>query len=203
MTSPLADLDVRVERGGEIPVGAQLAGRLRAAIGDGSLAAGSRLPSIRELAAAARVNVNTVRSVYARLEHEGLVKTEHGRGSFVSEQPGAAPSEATTRRRLRREIAALEAELSRRPRLAATLLPPPPERTGGARALPTEELAAVRDDLLERLRELDTARAEVIHRLEELERAEELELSEEAGPEQRRRSSTSLAGARVRWVGGV
>jgi hypothetical protein len=30
------------------------------------------------------VNVNTVRAVYARLEAEGLVASEHGRGTFVS-----------------------------------------------------------------------------------------------------------------------
>jgi hypothetical protein len=39
---------------------------------------------VRELAGATGVNANTVRAVYARLEAEGLVTAEHGRGTFVS-----------------------------------------------------------------------------------------------------------------------
>src|SRR5204863_257552 len=40
-----------------------------------------------ELAEQAGVHVNTVRGVYARLEEEGLIRSEHGRGTFVA--PGA------------------------------------------------------------------------------------------------------------------
>src|SRR4051812_35826437 len=53
----------------------------------GELGAGARLPSVREMAAASGVNANTVRAVYARLEAEGLVATEHGRGTFVADEP--------------------------------------------------------------------------------------------------------------------
>src|SRR4051794_41981267 len=40
------------------------------------------------MAAATGVNANTVRAVYARLEAEGVVETEHGRGTFVSGATG-------------------------------------------------------------------------------------------------------------------
>src|SRR4051794_9043252 len=40
------------------------------------------------MAAATGVNANTVRAVYARLEAEGVVDTEHGRGTFVSGATG-------------------------------------------------------------------------------------------------------------------
>ena len=54
----------------------------------------------------------------------------------------------------------------------------------------------MRDGLLSRLRELDDARAEVMRRLDELPAAEQ------PVPERRPgRSSSSLSGARVRWVG--
>lgn len=56
-------------------------------IAAGALAPGDRLPSARELARAVGVNVNTVFAVYARLETDGLVETQHGRGSFVLAPP--------------------------------------------------------------------------------------------------------------------
>ena len=208
MTPSPADLDLRVDRGSELPVGAQLTRKLRSLVTGGRLPPGERLPSIRELAAAAGVNVNTVRSVYARLEREGLIQTEHGRGSFVrgpAGEDGPQPGEGSRRRQLRREIAALEAELLRRPRLAAALPELPGGASGsGARARGTDELAAVRDELLQRLRELEAARAEVVQRLEELDSAEELDGAEtEVAPQPRRHSTPSLTGARVRWVGGA
>src|SRR5205807_5889805 len=45
---------------------------------------GTRLPGVRELAEQAGVHVNTVRAVYSRLEDEGLVTSQHGRGTFVA-----------------------------------------------------------------------------------------------------------------------
>ncbi len=68
----------------ELPVGVQLAWRLRALITAGRLAPGERMPSVRTMAEWAEVNVNTVRAVYARLEDEGLIETRHGRGSYVA-----------------------------------------------------------------------------------------------------------------------
>jgi len=80
---------IRLDRDSEVPLGVQLAWHLRAAMAAGELGPGARLPSVREMAAATGVNANTVRAVYARLEAEGLVGTEHGRGTFVTGEPGA------------------------------------------------------------------------------------------------------------------
>jgi GntR family transcriptional regulator len=81
----------RTDPTSELPVGVQLAWRLRALITSGRLAAGDRMPSVRLLAEWAEVNVNTVRGVYARLEDEGLVTTRHGRGTFVAERAEGSP----------------------------------------------------------------------------------------------------------------
>ena len=192
-------MDLRVDRDAEVPLGTQLAWKLRRLVETGELGPGDRLPSVREAATAAGVNVNTVRAVYGRLESEGLVSSEQGRGTFVRRRAEAATAdgaELDARRALRRQIARLEAELTRRP-------PPPteaadsprPRATGGA-LLSAEQLEDVRDGLLTRLRELDDARAEVKRRLDEL------PASEQPAPERRPgRSSSSLSGARVRWVG--
>jgi GntR family transcriptional regulator len=81
----------RADPADELPVGVQLAWRLRALITSGRLRAGDQMPSVRSLAEWAEVNVNTVRGVYARLEDEGLVTTRHGRGSFVAERAEGSP----------------------------------------------------------------------------------------------------------------
>jgi DNA-binding transcriptional regulator YhcF (GntR family) len=75
----------------EVPVGLQLGWRLRALIRTGELAAGERLPSFRQLAEWAGVNVGTVRTVYETLEADGLVVTRHGQGTFVADGVEAAP----------------------------------------------------------------------------------------------------------------
>lgn len=75
----------------ELPVGLQLGWRLRALIRTGELAAGERLPSFRQLAEWAGVNVGTVRAVYESLEADGLVTTRHGQGTFVAAGVEAAP----------------------------------------------------------------------------------------------------------------
>jgi GntR family transcriptional regulator len=192
------ELDLRVSRGTGIPLGAQLAGRIRTAVQNGTLGPGQRVPSVRELADIAGVNVNTARAVYARLESEGLVRSEQGRGTFVAERASARGT--ATRQQLHRQIAELEAALVR--------LPPPPlglddskpvSRPGRPALLSTEDLEAVRDRLIVRLRELDVQRAEVLQRLDELGAEDETTAAAEAVPP--RRATPSLAGARIRWVG--
>jgi GntR family transcriptional regulator len=79
-----------IDPGDELPVGLQLTWRLRALIATGRLASGERMPSFRQLSEWAGVNVNTVRTVYAGLEAEGLVVSRQGQGTFVAEGIKAA-----------------------------------------------------------------------------------------------------------------
>jgi GntR family transcriptional regulator len=81
----------RIDPSDELPVGLQLGWRLRALIRTGELGAGERLPSFRQLAEWAGVNVGTVRAVYEGLERDGLVVTRHGQGTFVAEGVESAP----------------------------------------------------------------------------------------------------------------
>jgi DNA-binding transcriptional regulator YhcF (GntR family) len=85
----------RVDRESELPVGIQVAWRVRAMISSGKLAPGDRLPPVRQLAQDAGVNPNTARAIYGRLESDGLVETRHGLGTFVA--PGAASSSEVER----------------------------------------------------------------------------------------------------------
>ncbi|HEV2727676.1 MAG TPA: GntR family transcriptional regulator [Solirubrobacterales bacterium] len=93
----------RIDPGDEVPVGLQLSWRLRALIRTGELQAGERLPSFRQLAEWAGVNVGTVRAAYEALEKDGLVVTRHGQGTFVAEGVRPAPElEAIASEALRR-----------------------------------------------------------------------------------------------------
>ena len=95
ISSPTADsergapVNFAVEREAEVPVGAQLGWKLRGMIARKFLREGDRLPSVRELAEFAGVNVNTGRAVYHQLEADGLIASEHGRGTFVTERAGS------------------------------------------------------------------------------------------------------------------
>jgi DNA-binding LacI/PurR family transcriptional regulator len=61
----------------------QLAQQFTWLIASGQLRPGDRLPSVRQLAARLSISVNTVRSVYQKLETDGLAETRHGAGTRV------------------------------------------------------------------------------------------------------------------------
>ncbi|RNB54682.1 GntR family transcriptional regulator [Brevibacillus gelatini] len=62
----------------------QLYQQIASSIRSGELAPNEQLPTVRELAAHLKVNYNTVRSVYLRLQQEGMVDSRQGRGTIVS-----------------------------------------------------------------------------------------------------------------------
>ena len=66
------------------PIYEQLKEGLRRLILTGSLPAGERLPSVRELAAQLSINPNTIQRAYRELEAEGYICTVQGKGSFVA-----------------------------------------------------------------------------------------------------------------------
>ncbi|MDF2681430.1 MAG: GntR family transcriptional regulator [Brevibacillus sp.] len=62
----------------------QLYQQIAALIRSGELPPNEQLPTVRELAAQLKINYNTVRSVYLRLQQEGMVDSRQGRGTIVS-----------------------------------------------------------------------------------------------------------------------
>jgi GntR family transcriptional regulator len=67
------------------PMYVQIVEQVVAKVMAGQWRAGDPLPSIRELAAASRVSVITVKRAYLELERAGVIVTRHGKGSFVAE----------------------------------------------------------------------------------------------------------------------
>ena len=67
------------------PIYAQIIERVQLDIVTGHYAPGSRLPSVRELAAQAAVNPNTMQRALSELEGSGLIYAQRTSGRFVTE----------------------------------------------------------------------------------------------------------------------
>jgi GntR family transcriptional regulator len=83
---------LKLERTG-VPIYVQLRDQILQAIRSGVLAPGDRLPTMRQVAVALKVDLNTVRHAYDELERLGALTLERGRGSFVNEVSAAQSRE--------------------------------------------------------------------------------------------------------------
>jgi GntR family transcriptional regulator len=63
----------------------QIIEQIRQRIAVGDWPAGEQLPSIRQLASDLGVSVITVKRAYFELEREGVILTQHGKGSVVAD----------------------------------------------------------------------------------------------------------------------
>ena len=94
-------MQITLDPDSPVPPFEQLRSRIATMAADGSLAAGTRLPTVRGLAGDLGLAVNTVARAYRELEADGVVVTEGRRGTFVRSgvlsADGSAPaSEART-----------------------------------------------------------------------------------------------------------
>jgi len=79
---PAESADLTVDPASSTPPYEQIRSQLAGSIGNRTLATGTRLPTVRALAAELGVAVNTVARAYRELEEAGLIET-HGRGGSV------------------------------------------------------------------------------------------------------------------------
>src|SRR5689334_14356419 len=73
--------------GGGVPIYVQLRDQILRALGEGRLRPGDQMPTMRQVAVALRIDLNTARRAYDELEAMGAIRLERGRGSFVAEPP--------------------------------------------------------------------------------------------------------------------
>ena len=69
----------------DMPIYAQLVSQIKFGIVSGALAPGEKLSTVRELAAEAGVNPNTMQRAFQELEREGLVYSQRSTGRYVTE----------------------------------------------------------------------------------------------------------------------
>jgi GntR family transcriptional regulator len=77
-----------------VPIYVQLREQLLRAMGAGLLTPGDQMPTMRQVAVALKVDLNTVRHAYDDLERRGALTLIRGRGSFVAEPPPAMEGQA-------------------------------------------------------------------------------------------------------------
>ena len=79
---------LRLESTG-VPIYVQLREQILRLLGAKALQPGDQMPTMREVAVALKVDLNTVRHAYDELERLGAITLIRGRGSFVAEPPVA------------------------------------------------------------------------------------------------------------------
>jgi GntR family transcriptional regulator len=67
------------------PIYLQLMNQIKQRVAVGDWKAGEPIPSIRQLAADLQISVITIKRAYLELEREGVIVTQHGKGSVVAE----------------------------------------------------------------------------------------------------------------------
>src|SRR5205085_8640574 len=78
--------EFRLDGQSGVPVYRQIIDQVMGGIAAGTLAAGSQLPTVRQLAVDLSINPNTVVRAYRELEIRGVHETQQGTGTFISHQ---------------------------------------------------------------------------------------------------------------------
>ena len=79
---------LRLDNSG-VPIYVQLREQILRNLGAGVLDRGDQMPTMREVAVALKIDLNTVRHAYDELERMGAITLVRGRGSFVAQPPPA------------------------------------------------------------------------------------------------------------------
>ena len=80
------NLEFSIDPKSGVPLYKQIMLQIEMAIADGRLSSGDQLPTVRGLAVDLQVNPNTVARSYSELEIRGIVTTQQGTGTFISDQ---------------------------------------------------------------------------------------------------------------------
>jgi GntR family transcriptional regulator len=76
----------RLDAQSGVPVYRQLIDQVQAGIAAGALSSGHQLPTVRQVAVDLAINPNTVLRAYRELEIRGVLDTQQGTGTFISDR---------------------------------------------------------------------------------------------------------------------
>lgn len=76
----------RLDSHSGVPVYRQIIDHVTGGMASGALAAGDQLPTVRQLAVDLAINPNTVIRAYRELEIRGVLETQQGTGTFISQK---------------------------------------------------------------------------------------------------------------------
>ncbi len=95
-------MNIEIDFRDHIPIYIQLMDQIKQLIAADELKPGEQLPTVRQLAADLRVNFNTIARTYRLLDEEGIISTQHGRGTFILTPLPEEDAKALRRKGLRR-----------------------------------------------------------------------------------------------------
>jgi GntR family transcriptional regulator len=81
-----AAFSFRLDAHSGVPVYRQLIDQVQAGIASASLVAGDQLPTVRQVAVDLSINPNTVMRAYRELEIRGVLDTQQGTGTFITQK---------------------------------------------------------------------------------------------------------------------
>lgn len=76
----------RLDSHSGVPVYRQIIDQVTGGMAAGTLSAGDQLPTVRQLAVDLAINPNTVIRAYRELEIRGVLETQQGTGTFISQK---------------------------------------------------------------------------------------------------------------------
>ncbi|RKX71684.1 MAG: GntR family transcriptional regulator [Spirochaetes bacterium] len=79
-------IDFILDQTSGVPYYRQIIKQVEMAVSDGRLGKGAKLPTVRSLAVHLQINPNTVARAYNEMEIRGIVNTQQGTGTFVSDK---------------------------------------------------------------------------------------------------------------------
>jgi GntR family transcriptional regulator len=82
----IATFAFRLDARSGVPVYRQLMDQIQAGLASGQLAAGDQIPTVRQVAVDLAINPNTVLRAYRELEIRGVLDTQQGTGTFISDR---------------------------------------------------------------------------------------------------------------------
>lgn len=76
-------MQIEIDLTSKVPIYVQIIDQIKHMIATGVLQPEDQLPTVRQLATDLRVNFNTIARAYRMLDNEGLISTQHGRGTYI------------------------------------------------------------------------------------------------------------------------
>jgi GntR family transcriptional regulator len=83
-SAPKTSFQFRLDQQSGVPAYRQIIDQVQAGIASGALTAGNQLPTVRQVAVDLAINPNTVLRGYRELEIRGVLETQQGTGTFIS-----------------------------------------------------------------------------------------------------------------------
>ena len=80
-------MQIEIDLTSKVPIYVQIIDQIKHMIATSVLRPDDQLPTVRQLATDLRVNFNTIARAYRMLDDEGLISTQHGRGTYILPLP--------------------------------------------------------------------------------------------------------------------